>query len=189
MEKIAKDILKHLKNEHTKVERKQGFIGNYYSPLIDTIYIAENFENSKYPEDTKNINKKAAELITVCHECLHSIQNKYLHILNTICANLSIIMAIICILISLFWTSSVWLKLTTATILIVSIIVRLILEVGAINGSVKLAKVMIKNEQTNEVSKEDIEESEKYISKYKLQALAQMVLDKIIFFVLVLSIK
>ena len=57
------NILKYLNNEHTKVERKEGFMGNYYSNLIDTIYIAEDFENSIVPETIKNMNKKAAEAV------------------------------------------------------------------------------------------------------------------------------
>lgn len=189
MDNIAKEILKYLGNKHTKVERKQGFIGNYYSPLIDTIYIAENFENTKVPEGAKNMNKKAATLITVCHECIHSVQNKFLHILNTIFANLSIIMSAIAIFISLFWSSPIWLKIMVATLLVLSIITRLILETDAINGSVKVAKEIVSKELLSDVSKSDVDESIKYINKYKLYALTQMVSDKIIFLVLVLLVK
>ena len=80
MEDVAKQILKYLGNEHTQVERKQGFMGNYYSPLIDTIYIAENFETKEMPKGVENLNKKAAELIVVCHECIHSMQTKVIHL-------------------------------------------------------------------------------------------------------------
>lgn len=189
MDSVAKEILKYLGNEHTKVERKSGFMGNYYSPLIDTIYIAENFENTKVPEDAKGMNKKAAELITVCHECIHSVQNKYLHILNTIFANLSMVLAIVCIFIGVFWTSPLWLKIGTCVSLTVSIIFRLILEVGAVNGSTKLAQDVVSKDMVQNVSIQDIEESTKYMNKHKYLAFLQMVLDKIIFLVLVLVIK
>lgn len=189
MENIAKDILKHLNNEHTKVERKEGFMGNYYSHLIDTIYIAENFENTKAPEEAKNMSLKAAELITVCHECIHSVQNKFFHILNTTFANLSMILGVICIFIGIFWTSPLWLKISACTSLTVSIIVRLILEVGAVNGSIKLAKEVVSKDLVEDVSRQDIEESVKYINKHKYLALLQMITDKLVFLILVLFIK
>ena len=189
MDSIARNILKQLGNDHTKIERKQGFKGNYYSTLIDTIYIADSYENTKAPKDAKNLNKKAAELITVCHECIHSVQNKCLHILNVLFANLSILMAAICIFISIFWTSPIWLKITASILLWLSIIIRLILEIDAINGSVKLAKKVVSSEQIMDVSSEDVDASMEYINKHKFSALMQMVLDKIIFLVLIVLVK
>ncbi|MBQ8043747.1 MAG: zinc metallopeptidase [Clostridia bacterium] len=189
MENIAKDILNYLNNEHTKVERKEGFMGNYYSHLIDTIYIAEDFENSKMPEGANNMNKKVAELITVCHECIHSVQNKYLHILNTIFSNASMVLALICIFIGIFWISPLWLKIGTCMSLTVSIVVRLRLEVGAVNGSIKLSQDVVSKDMVEDVSEQDIQESVRYINTHKYLALLQMVVDKIIFLVLVLIIK
>lgn len=189
MENIAKEILKHLVNNHTKVEIKQGFMGNYYSPLIDTIYIAEDFENTNIPSGAENINKKAAQLIVVCHECIHSIQNKSLHMLNTIFANFSMILSVIYIFITLLGTSYLWLKIVATSTLLLSMAVRLILEVGATNGSTKLAKEAIDKGLVHDVSKEDIQESIEYINKHKWYAFPQMILDKIIFLTLVLIIK
>lgn len=189
MENIAKEILKHLGNEHTKVERKQGFMGNYYSPLIDTIYIAEDFENTKVPDDAKNINKKAAELIVICHECIHSVQSKTLHILNTIFANVSMILFLVYIVMALFWTSSLWIKIATITALVTSIVIRLILEVGATNGSTKLAKEVVNKGLLKDITDEDIQQGIEYIDKNKWIAFPQMILDKIIFLILVLIIK
>ena len=189
MENITEEILNYLGNTHTKVEKKEGFMGNYYSHLIDTIYISENFENKEVPNDAKNINKKAAELITVCHECVHSMQSKYMHLLNTIFANTSIILAIICVIIGLFWASPLWLKITTSIVILISIVIRLILETGAVNGSVSLAREVTEKGIVSDIAVDDIEESTKYINKHKFLALIQMITDKIIFLILVIIIK
>jgi len=188
MEDLTKHILKKINNEHTKVELKEDFKGNYYSYVVDTIYIAKNFGNKKVPKSVENMNKKAAELIVVCHECIHSIQNKYMHILNTIFSNLSMILTIISIVIGVLWTSPLWLKIATIIALLISIIIRLILEVGAINNSIKLASDIVSNGMVEGVSNEDIEEGTKYIEKNKCLALLQMIIDKIIFLVLIFVI-
>lgn len=189
MESKVKQILEYLGNYHTNVERKQGFMGNYYSPLIDTIYIAENFENAEIPKDAKDMNKKAAELIVLCHECIHSVQSKCLHLLNTLFASISIVLSLVCIFIGVFWTSPIWLKAVTLTILALSIVFRIILELGAIKGSTKVAVELVKSGLIEDVSEQDIEEGEIYINKHRFAALMQMISDKIIFLILVLVIK
>lgn len=188
MEQITKNVLEYLGNTHTKIERKEGFMGNYYSHLIDTIYIAEAFETKEVPGAVKSINKKAAELITVCHECIHSIQNKYVHLVNTIFSNLSLVLAIVCVAWGLFWTSPVWLRIIAGVVIVASIIVRLVLEIGAVNGSIKLAAEIVDKGIIDSTSEQDIEKSIKYINKYKVVALLQMVSDKIIFLILTLVI-
>lgn len=188
MDSVAKEILEYLGNTHTKTERKPGFMGNYYSPLIDTIYIAENFENMSVPNGAENINKKAAELIVVCHECIHSVQSKTLHLLNTLFANLAVILFIVYIVTLLLDASVIWIKVTTIVTLVANIIIRLILEMGATSGSTKLAKEAVSRDLVEGVTTEDVEASTEYINKHKLFALMQMVLDKIIFLTIALIV-
>ncbi len=189
MEKITKDILRFLKNEHTKVELKEDFKGNYYSWLVDTIYIAKNVKEQKVPTEVKNMNKTAAKLVMVCHECIHSVQSKIIHLLNIIFSNLSIVLAITSIVMGLFWTSLLWLKIVTCSLILTSIVIRLILEVGAVKDSIKLASDVVSKNMIEGVSMQDIEEASKYINKHKYLALLQMVIDKVIFLILVLIIK
>lgn len=188
MESLTKDILKYLNNEHTKVETKEDFKGNYYSYLIDTIYVARSFEQQKVPDAAKNINKEAAKLIVVCHECIHSMQSKIAHILNAVFSNLSIILSIVCIILGLFWTNPLCLKIAIGAILITSVIVRLILEDDAINGSIKLASDVVSKDIVEEITQGDIQQGAEYILKYKCLALLRMIVDKIIFLILVLVI-
>lgn len=189
MEKTAKVILKYIKNGHTNIELKENFKGNYYSYFNDTIYIAKDFQNSKSQQDAKSINKKAAELIVTCHECIHSVQRKYLHILNTIFSNLSIILAIVFVIIAIFGNGCLWFKVLVCSIITLNIIVRLILEIGAVNGSTKLAKDVVSKNIVSDVSQQDIIESIQFINKHKYLAFIQMILDKIILLVVILVIK
>ena len=188
MENVVKEILNHLGNNHTKVEIKQGFMGNYYSPLIDTIYIAEDFENTRMPNGSEKINKKAAELIVMCHECVHSVQSKTLHVLNTIFANISMVLFLAYVVMMILGTSLLWIKIATIISLVTSIVVRLILEIGATNDSTKLAKDIVNNGIIEAVTDEDIHQGIEYINKNKWIAFPQMILDKIIFLILVLII-
>ena len=71
----------------------------------------------------------------------------------------------------------------------ISIVVRLILEFEAVNGSTKLAYNVVEKDIVQDVSKKDIEASAKYIGKYKYVALLRMVLDKIILLIAILIIK
>ena len=189
MEDIAKSILNYLGNKHTKVEKKSGFMGNYYSHLIDTMFLAENFESREIPEELKGINKMAAEVITVCHECVHSVQSKWMHMLNTIFSNLALILSIICIAWGVFGIRPTWLLVLTCWALVVSITIRLILEIKAVNGSIKLSKELIENQIVKDISEEDIQQSINYMNKHKLSALFQMIIDKVVLLILVLVIR
>ena len=189
MIRLVKEILGFLNNQNTKVQLKKDFNGNYYSHITDTIYISDAFSDKKMPKHAQNINKKAAELIVLCHECIHSVQNKKLHILNTILSNLSIILTIICLVIGVLGKSVFWLEIVTVCVIIVGIIVRVILENGAINGSITLSKELVEKNKVNDITILDIEQSIKYINKYKCLALLRMVLDKITFLILILIIK
>ena len=188
MEVLAKEILNYLGNKHTKIEVKKEFKGNYYSYLNDTIYVAQNFVGGKSPNKAKNINKEAAKLVVMCHECIHSNQSKCMHILNLVFSNFSIFFTLIYIIVAIFSASALWLKLIAIIAILASIIVRLILEIDAVNGSVKLARQIVAKNKMRDVSKQDVAESTKYIQKYKCLALLQMISDKIIFLILVLII-
>lgn len=189
MEEITKEALKYLENNHTKVEVKEGFMGNYYSHLIDTIYIAENFEGKNIPKSIKHISPKVAQLITICHECIHSMQNQTLHSMNTIFSNLSIILSILSIAWGVFGERPLWICITAIITTLIAIIMRLVLEVGAINDSTKLAFELVKKGIITDVVEQDVKVGREFIHKHKFMALSQMIIDKIIFLVLILLVK
>ena len=185
MENLTKEILAYLKNEHTNVQLKEDFKGNYYSYLVDTIYISQNLEDKMTSPKNKEFNKKAAQLIVICHECIHSVQSRYMHILNMILSNLSIILTTLCAFWGILWTSPLWIKTLTISTLILSIIIRLILEIQAVKGSTKLALKFI----SNGITDKDIQYGVDFIEKYKYIEFFRMIIDKIVCLILVLVIK
>lgn len=188
MVNITKKVLEHIGNNHTKVEEKTDFQGNYYSYITDTIYIAKKLKKKKISKANININEKAAVLVTVCHECIHSMQSKVLHILNTVCANLSIILTLVVIVLSIFYTTNGLLKVISAVIILTSIVVRLILEREAVNGSIRLSREIVNANKVQCVSAGDIDRGVMYIQNHKYLAYIQMIIDKLIFLVLVLVV-
>lgn len=188
-ENVTKEILETIGNNHTKVEVKEEFKGNYYSYITDTIYIAKHLRKQKKQKDMKDIDEDVAEMVVLSHECVHSKQNKMLHVLNTIFSNLSIVFTLFCIFASIFSSVNVLLKGISIAILITSIVIRLILEMGAIKGSIEVANKYINSNETTKFLQEDIVKSEEYINKHKAFALLTMILDKIVFLIIVIFIK
>lgn len=186
MEKYINEILKHLDNTHTKVESRENFKGNYYNYLTDTIYVGGKFENAKLPSKKDNVNKKAAMFIVACHECIHSIQSKCIHILNMIFSNISVILTIIAIILGLFIEKHMTIKMLTIICVVISMIIRFVLEIHAIKESTNIASIIIKTTEIDGVSEEDIQNSKKYMDKHKYVAFLGMILDKIVLLILVL---
>ena len=186
MEQVAINVLRFLGNNETIVKVKEDFKGNYYSYLTNTVYIANGISKK---QELHNINKKASEVLMVCHECIHSVQSKCMHILNAILSNLSIIFSIICVFIGVFGNIPLWLRCATGVVIMFSIIIRLFLEIGAINGSIKLAYEVVSKGIVQNISIQDIDEGSDYIKSHKYLALIQMISDKIILLILVFVIK
>lgn len=188
MEKYAKKILKYLNNNHTKIEVKPEFKGNYYSFLTDTIYIAKNFNSKQPKKNVEKINVNTSNLVVTCHECIHSIQSRALHIINTILSNVSLILALVVVLLSVFKKESLVFNLASLSIIVASVALRCVLEMEAINGSTKLALEILQQENIDKITLNDIKQAEEYIKKHKLLALLGMNKDKIIMIVTLLLI-
>ena len=184
MEKITKDVLKYLNNGHTNVEEKEDFKGNYYSFLTDTIYLSKNIAKQKIPRQVKNIDKRVGNLIVICHECIHSVQNKALHILNIILSNLSILLCVLCVALTAFGEKNQVVNICTEIVVLMAIVIRLILELEAINRSVIIAKKIIKKNNID-INESDIKKAKEFINKTKILALIRMTMDKLIAFVIV----
>ena len=143
MEKVAKRVLAILGNTHTKVKEKNEFKGNYYSYITDTIYLSKNYESVQMKKGELNISKVLNELVTICHEAVHSIQNKTLHMLNSIFSNLSIILAATCIMLEVVHKESILINIVALLILVLAIGIRLVLECDAVERSLLVARKAI----------------------------------------------
>lgn len=187
MEKVAltKEILYLLNNHHTSVETVENVKTNYYNFVTDKIYLARKRNNSKYKKGLENANPFCGELVTICHECIHSVQSKWLHILNLILSNLSIIFTIISFVLMMFFSKHIWWTAISATIIVLAFFDRLFLEINAITMSLKIAKKAMETLNINGVDKKDIAEARKIINKMMPFQIVRMLADKIVMLIIV----
>lgn len=168
---MAKSILKELKNNKTKIVFDKEIKGNYYVYLNDTIYLS----------DKQNQKENYERLCVISHECIHSIQPKWLQNLNFIFSNLELITFLVFVILWIFKVSNIYFWFSYLVINLFSIIFRSILELWAMNKSLSLSKKYLEKEKIN---KKDIEKVESvYNSIIKLLiplAFIQMFFFKVI---------
>lgn len=184
-ETLTKEILYLLNNNHTSIENVENIKTNYYNFVTDKIYLANNINDSKHKKGLENANPFCGELVTICHECIHSVQSKWLHILNLILSNLSIIFTIISFILMLFFSKPIWWIVISATIIVLAIFVRLFLEINAITRSVKTADRARETINISGVDKKDIVEARKIINKMMPFQIISMLADKIVMLIIV----
>jgi len=181
-------ILEYTNNLHTKVEIKEDFKGNYYNYVTDTIYISKNMPQQKHGKKSNEISKRTSELVMLCHECIHSSQSKMEHIFNFLLSNISIMIALIYFILELLEIVFPWAKYVLLVLLGLSVVIRIKLELQAINKSTVLAKEAVIEGLADGVSLKEIEASEEYIKKHKALAVMGMVADKILIMAVVIII-
>ena len=135
---ITKQVLEKLNNKTTKMICDEYIKGNYYVFLNDTIYLS-----------SKNTNKYN-RLTVICHECIHSMQNKTIQWINFIFSNLEIIVFVIFSILKLLNIFENILTYTYIAFVIVSIIPRFILEIHASLKSIKYTKEYVSKNIGNE---------------------------------------
>lgn len=122
---ITKQVLEKLNNKTTKMICDEYIKGNYYVFLNDTIYLS-----------SKNTNKYN-RLTVICHECIHSMQNKTIQWINFIFSNLEIIIFVIFSILKLLNIFGNILPFIYLGFVIVSILPRFILEIHASLKSIR----------------------------------------------------
>lgn len=180
-EKIAKEVLTILNNNKTSIKQIENQKTNYYNYITDTIYLADYAKQ----KGLENTNPFCGNLITICHECIHSIQSRYLHILNFIFSNLSILLTIIGIITKLFFEQADWVKILTCFVISSAILTRSILEISAIRKSVELAEKIINVLEIKSISLNDIKFSKRIIKRLLPIQIIRMNIDKLIMLVLI----
>jgi len=161
---IAKYTLEKLNNKTTKIVFDNDIKGNYYVFLNDTIYLS-NKDADKYKR-----------LTVICHECVHSIQNKALQLINFIFSNLEVIIFVIFAILKLLNKFTNTLTWTYLTVVIISLIPRFILEIHASLKSITLTKEYV-NEK---VGKNEAEFVHKIV-KFQVISLLPIMLFSLIF--------
>lgn len=147
---ICKQMLEILNNKTTNLKLDKDIKNSYYVFLNDTIYLSDREQNKT----------SYLRICTVSHECIHSIQNKIIQVVNFVLSNIEIvafIIAFIC-MICRFNTNIIFYSYLVLNLL--SAIPRLILEIDATIRSSDLSKIYIK-------SKIDENDSNILISAYR----------------------
>lgn len=140
---ITKEILKKLNNESVEVEENLDSETSLYIALSNKIVIS-NKKNS------------CARIQTIAHECLHSIQNRTIHLTNFIFSNFYLLYFGIILVLTLF--NVIENPLLHSSILIilsfVQFVIRVYLELDAMIKAKYLAKDYM--EEKGIISKEEI---------------------------------
>lgn len=140
-EDICKDILKIVGNNDVKIEVEENEKSSMYVFLNNTIYISNKEKKTK----DKDKNQKS-RLLVIAHECRHSVQPKTLQLLNFVISNIEIVLFVILIIAKLFFKINTTICYSYLLTALVSIGVRLGLELDAVINSVKIvSKFLIKN--------------------------------------------
>ena len=134
-EELTKEILYMLNNKHTKVVLDEDIKNSYYVYLNDTIYLSNR-------EKAKN---NSSRVVLTAHEVRHSIQSKYLQIINFVLSNVELIAFVINIILFIFKKFSMTNILVYLGIVVISIIPRMILEFDAVINSIKITRKYLKD--------------------------------------------
>lgn len=140
---MAKELLNSLGNDKTKCVFDEDIKGNYYVYLNDTIYL------SSKQKDQKNYER----LCVISHECVHSVQPKYLQNINFVLSNIEILFFVTFIILYLFKIVNIYYFWGYIVLALLSIIARLILELWATFKAPKLSKKYLEKR----LQKEEVE--------------------------------
>lgn len=137
---MCKEMLELLGNNKTIVKLDKDIKNSYYVFLNDTIYLSNR----------DKVNKSYYRISLIAHECMHSVQNKVLQIINFIFSNIELITFLISLTLILINSKNIILLKSYLIINIVSIIPRLMLEIHATIKSIKLSTTYLKDKIGNE---------------------------------------
>lgn len=165
-EDLTKEILYMLNNKHTKVVLDEDIKNSYYVYLNDTIYLSNR-------EKAKN---NSSRVVLTAHEVRHSIQSKFLQIINFVLSNVELISFVINIILFIFKKFSMTNILVYLGIVVISIIPRMILEFDAVINSIKITRKYLKDKINDKKLNKIIS-----IYKFKINILMPLFIFNLIF--------
>ncbi len=165
-EELTKEILYMLNNKHTKVVLDEDIKNSYYVYLNDTIYLSNR-------EKAKN---NSSRVVLTAHEVRHSIQSKFLQIINFVLSNVELIAFVINIILFIFKKFSMTNILVYLGIVVISIIPRMILEFDAVINSIKITRKYLKDKINDKKLNKIIS-----IYKFKINILMPLFIFNLIF--------
>lgn len=133
-EEVTHEILSALGNNHTKIVLDKDIKDSYYVYLNDTIYLS----------DRDKVKENPSRIMLISHESRHSVQSKILQKLNFLLSNIEIIVFIINVVLLFLKRFTIVNIYSYISIVIVSLVPRMILEFDAVINSIKIAKEYLK---------------------------------------------
>lgn len=140
-----KEILQKEGNTHTNVVEVDSIKGAYYSYMTDSIYISSN---------SAECSEK--DIVVLCHECIHSMQSKVLHIANLVLSNMELVLFVATVACIVFEYSLVWLLFAYILCNVLSICIRCMLELPAMTCAFDLAKKYACGESIKKIEKAQV---------------------------------
>ena len=165
---ICKDILNIVDNEKVKIEVDDKSKSSLYVFLTNTIYIA-NKESKIKSKEKQNKSK----VLVIAHECAHSLQSKAMQVINFTLSNIEMILFAIILVARIFFEKSDMLVNIYMVTSILSIIVRLYLEMDATINSVKITTKYMLN---SGVKKEEVKDLALFYKKELLKTMPLFIL-------------
>ncbi|MDO4282156.1 MAG: hypothetical protein Q4D02_00835 [Clostridia bacterium] len=138
-EEVTHEILEKLDNHKTKIVLDSDIKNSYYVYLNDTIYLSNR----------EKVIKDSSRIVLIAHEARHSVQSKILQKLNFILSNIELIIFCINIILWLLKKVSYINIYLYILVVIISAILRMILEFDAVIGSIKIAKEYLQDKVDN----------------------------------------
>lgn len=154
-EVITNIVLQHLNNYTTKVEKnkEKNEKISYYNVNNDKIVI----------KDTTDL-KDCSRLIQICHECVHSIQDKKLLKLHFIFSNINILYFVGTFL-YFFYNSSENLRMTLLLIQIFIFLITFMLKIITESDATYRAPIVAYDFLSDKIDKKSLDEFKKKIEK------------------------
>lgn len=132
---ICKEILEEKGNNHTNIKLDNDIKNSYYFYLNDTIYLAND----------KKSREIYARILLIAHECRHTLQSKHLQKLNFILSNIELVLFIMILILKFINLFNIIILVIYSVFVVLSIIIRFILEYDAVKNSVKISKEYMEN--------------------------------------------
>ncbi len=180
----VQNMLKLLKNSKTKVEINNDIKKDEYSFVSETIYISTDAKTVQ--KGLENTNPFCLKLIAMYKVCFESKQNKLLHAIKLMLINISMIMFGMTILFRITLGRSRAVCLLTATVIFLSVVLKLSMDTDAYKRACKQIKKNLTTIGDKDITKENVNSVEKLVEKNKIKLIINKTMNNLIMLIIVL---
>lgn len=180
----VQNMLKLLKSSKTKVEINNDIKKDGYSFMSDKIYISKN--TKVVQKGLESANPFCLKLMAMYKACFESSQSKLLQAVNLMLTNISIIMFGMTVIFRIILGKSRGVCLLTAAVMVVSMLIRISMDINAYKKACKQIKKSITTIGDKDITKENVNSVEKLIKKNRLKLIINKTKYRLIMIAIVL---